>query len=423
MALRLFNSLTRRKENFTPRMPGQVRLYVCGPTVYDEPHLGHARSAVVFDVMARYLSVRGLQVTSVRNITDIDDKIIARAQHLNLNFRRLADHYRQCYQDALKRLNVRVPDYQPQVTDYIQPIQDAVRQLVQSGQAYQAGRDVYFAAACFPGYGKLSGRRVENLPQAEEGAPAAGKRHLADFALWKGAKPHEPSWPSPWGNGRPGWHIECSVMSASILGRVFDIHGGGTDLIFPHHENEIAQSEALYGQTPAGYWLHNGMLRIAGGKMSKSLGNALNLGECLDRYPPDAVRLFLLSKRYRHPLDYAPAALHTAVKHAMRLQQAMAGAPPAAAACRSALWSRFCTAMDDDFNFPMALAAVFAAVRAINRCSGGIPGAKAREGTGAAHTALADLGFVCSEILGLRLEAEAARRARPVAHAAAAVPA
>jgi len=414
MTLTLFNSLTRRKENFIPRMPGQVRLYVCGPTVYDEPHLGHARSAVVFDVMVRYLIARGFEVTYVRNVTDIEDKIITKARQLNQDFRRLAVHYQACYQAAFERLNVRSPDFQPRATAFIQPIQDAVASLLQSGHAYRAGGDVYFAAAGFPGYGKLSGRRVQDLPAADDAAQAPEKRHPADFALWKGAKPLEPAWPSPWGGGRPGWHIECSVMSASLLGRVFDIHGGGTDLVFPHHTNEIAQSEALFGQTPANYWLHNGMVRIAGGKMSKSLGNALNLSELLDQYPPDAVRLFLLSKRYRHPLDYAPAALRTAAKHAARLQQAMACAPPAAAACRGALWSRFCAALDDDFNFPMALSVVFEAVRRINRQVNGAGAHRGCAPFAGTATTVSDLAFMCRIVLGLRLPRAVTERRRPL---------
>ena len=409
MALRIFNTLSRRKEPLTTLAPGKVSIYVCGPTVYDAPHLGHARSAVVFDVMVRYLKATGRGVTYVRNITDIDDKIIAAARRNGQDFRTLGARYRHRYQAALEQLNVRPPDIEPKVSDYLAPIQDCVSALVQSGHAYTCSGDVYFSVPSFKPYGRLSGGGVQTTPGAANTPSGPYKRHPADFALWKKAKPDEPSWNSPWGPGRPGWHIECSAMSTLLLGEVFDIHGGGTDLIFPHHDNEIAQSQSLSGKTPANYWVHNGLVHIGSEKMSKSMGNALTLDDLLATYPPDAVRLFLLSKRYRHPIEFSHHGMSSASKRLTRIFRFFsrfgmsAAAPTNMGKTHGALWSRFCRAMDDDFNLPMALSVVFEGIRSINRTMGAASRVQPNKPPDDLRTAIADLFFMCQKILGLKI--------------------
>ena len=310
MAIHVYNTLTRQEERLNLISPGKVSLYVCGPTVYDDPHLGHARSAVVFDVITRYLKAKGHAVTYVRNLTDIDDKIIEKARQRNQDFKALGQYYTNRYHEAMRLLNVLAPDAEPKATEHIINIRDFISKLIQRGHAYQSGGNVYFAVESFKNYGRLSHRTVPSI--SSNFSVEQGKRHPADFALWKEAKPEEPSWPSPWGPGRPGWHIECSAMSSRLLGENYDIHGGGADLVFPHHENEIAQSESLFGRTPANYWMHNGLVYIAGEKMSKSLGNALNLHSLLEIYRPEALRLFLLTKHYRHPVEVTHLALHEA---------------------------------------------------------------------------------------------------------------
>ena len=407
MALAVFNTRTRAMQTFIPMVPGRVKMYVCGPTVYEDPHLGHARSAVTYDVIKRYLRIRGYQVTYVRNITDIDDKIIAKARRQNQDYQRLSAHYRRRYDDAMTRLNVRRPDAEPRVTQFIVPIQDLISRLIQKNNAYQSGGNVYFSVKSFKYYGRLSGRGLQLLPEENKIPVQTGKIHPADFALWKASQPREPGWPSPWGGGRPGWHIECSAMSWQLLGEVFDIHGGGADLIFPHHENEIAQSESISGKTPANYWIHNGLVQIDGEKMSKSLGNSLGLKDLLDRYPPAALRLLMLSKRYRHPLAFSREAMRKAVKSLTRLERfflrwPMAPVAPAEAEKRpGSIWSQFCSAMDNDFNFPMALAVVFQGVRRINRIIGANADDRTTEYPGRLAAPVSEIAFMCREILGL----------------------
>jgi cysteinyl-tRNA synthetase len=407
MAITVFNTKARARQTFIPMAPGSVKMYVCGPTVYEDSHLGHARSAVTYDVIRRYLWIRGYRVFYVRNITDIDDKIIAKARRQNQDYRKLGEYYRRRYDDAMTRLNVLRPDAEPRVTQFIGPIQDLISRLIQKGHAYQSGGNVFFSVETFKSYGRLSGRDLQLLPEESKAPAQTGKINPADFALWKASKPREPSWPSPWGPGRPGWHIECSAMSWQLLGEVFDIHGGGVDLIFPHHENEIAQSESISGKTPANYWIHNGLVQIDGEKMSKSLGNSLGLKDLLDCYPPAALRLLMLSKRYRHPLAFSHEAMRKAAKSLARLEGffsrwPMAPAAPAEAVKRpGSIWSQFCSAMDDDFNFPMALAVVFQGVRRLNRMLGANADDRTTEYPGGLAAPVSEIAFMCREILGL----------------------
>jgi cysteinyl-tRNA synthetase len=418
MTTRIFNTLTRRKELLIPIAPGQVKIYVCGPTVYAEPHLGHARSAVVFDVIRRYLRARGYSITLVRNVTDIDDKILQKARRQNQDFRKLGAYYLRRYEQAMRRLQVEAPDAQPKATEFILPMQDFISRLLQSGHAYNIGGNVYFAAASFKFYGRLSGRSIQTLATGIEFPHEMEKKHPADFALWKSTKSGEPFWPSPWGPGRPGWHIECSAMSAQLLGKVFDIHGGGADLIFPHHENEIAQSESLFKKTPATYWMHNGLVTVDGRKISKSKGDFLALNDLLDIYFPDALRLLLLSKRYRHPMEFSHPAINAASSNLARLNRfflhpTISAGPTGMEKRRGALWSRFCHAMDDDFNFPLALSVVFEGVRMIHRNLGLAPNIRFEETSDELRTAITDLCFMCKEILGFGFKPAATRIDEP----------
>lgn len=401
MTLCAYNTLSGTKEALVPQSPGKVSIYVCGPTVYDDPHLGHARSAVVFDVITRYLKAREYTVTYVRNVTDIDDKIIATAHRKHQDYRKIGNYYLERYNRAMDRLLVRRPDIEPRASDYILPIQELILKLVQRGHAYRAGRDIYFAVKSFKGYGLLSGRTdATNLPDTTKDIET-GKRNPADFALWKGAKPDEPVWPSPWGTGRPGWHIECSAMAAQILGDVFDIHGGGADLVFPHHENEIAQSQSISGKIPARIWMHNGLVTVDGRKISKSTGIPLNLYDLLEIYPPNALRLLLLSKRYRHPVEFSHRNASQAVHAAGRLERFFASMEPPMQSDnrRGDVWKRFCLAMDDDFNFPSALSIVFKTVRSCNRSDQ----ADFESGLGDPQLIFSDLWYIYQEILGLGL--------------------
>ncbi|MGQ9921865.1 MAG: cysteine--tRNA ligase [Desulfobacca sp.] len=385
----VYNTLTKRKEEFIPLKPGIVTLYACGVTVYDDCHIGHARSAVVFDVMVRYLRFQGYQVTWVRNFTDIDDKIIRRAQQENLSWQTIAETYIAAFQRDMAALGVSPADIEPRATAHIADIIKMIVVLEEKGFAYHRDGDVYFAVAKFPGYGKLSGRSLADMLAGARIDINVQKDNPFDFVLWKASKPGEPSWDSPWGPGRPGWHIECSAMSQHYLGATFDIHGGGADLIFPHHENEIAQSEAANDQPLARYWLHNGMVTINQEKMSKSLGNFFTIQEVLAKFQPEVVRFFLIQNHYRSPLDFSDRALaeaQSAVERLYacldRLDQVVAGASPPAAApldeplqglnrdeherLRS-LRARFQEAMDDDFNTALALGHIFEAVRLLNR--------------------------------------------------------
>jgi cysteinyl-tRNA synthetase len=411
MTIHAYNSMSRRVEPLDPLSPGRVGIYVCGPTVYDDPHLGHARSAVVFDVIVRYLRARGFGVTYVRNITDIDDKIIAKARLRNQDFNALGRYYTRRYHEAMQRLNVQPPDAEPNASDCVCPIQDFILKLIQTGHAYASGGNVYFAVESFPQYGRLSRRTLPSISPDFALDPA--KRHPADFALWKKAAPEEPAWPSPWGIGRPGWHIECSAMSAHLLGEAYDIHGGGVDLVFPHHENEIAQSESIFGKAPANCWIHNGLVCIAGAKMSKSLGNALNLYDLMEQYTPEALRLFLLSKQYRRPIEFSHSAMKNAFSSWKRLQRFFSSNAQLAFGGtigeprRGLLWERFCSAMNKDFNFPMALSVVFEGIRAANRNTKDPLNLLTGKSSFGLRCHLSDIFFICRDVLGFDTESPA----------------
>jgi cysteinyl-tRNA synthetase len=372
MTLRVYNTLGGEKQPFQPIEPGKVRMYVCGPTVYDYCHIGHARSVVVFDVIARYLRQRGFEVSYVRNFTDVDDKIIRRAKETGEDPGVVAARFIEAFYTDMDALLVERADHEPKVTEFIQPIINLVHRLVARGHAYPVDGDVYFDVTTFESYGKLSGRRVADMEAGARVEVDPRKRHPHDFALWKAAKPGEPSWDSPWGKGRPGWHIECSAMSSSLLGDTFDIHGGGKDLIFPHHENEIAQSEAASGHPYVKYWLHNGFVNINHEKMSKSLNNFLTIRDVLRHHHPEAVRMFLLSSHYRSPIDFTPEAMAEASAKLTRvytLLRRLAGRSPAAAdeIDRNPFWRRFTEEMDDDFNTAAGIGTLFEAVRATNQ--------------------------------------------------------
>ncbi len=360
--LHITNSLTRTKEAFLPLTPGRVRMYVCGMTVYDLCHLGHARVFVVFDMVTRWLRASGYEVEYVRNITDIDDKIIKRAQENGETPAQLTERFIAAMHEDERALGVLPPDHEPRATRYVAQMLSMVAQLEKNGLAYAAPNgDVYYSVRGFPGYGRLSGKSLDELRAGERVEVDPSKRDPMDFVLWKAAKPGEPAWESPWGPGRPGWHIECSAMSAELLGRHFDIHGGGQDLQFPHHENEIAQSEGAHGCAFVNYWLHNGFVRVDNEKMSKSLGNFFTIREVLQKYDPEVVRFFILRAHYRSPLNYSDAHLDDARGALTRLYTALRGASPDLAAVDwdAPAASRFRMAMDDDFNTPEALAVLF----------------------------------------------------------------
>ncbi len=392
MALKVYNTLTKRLEPFQPMDPPWVKMYVCGPTVYDKAHIGHAMSAVVFDVIRRYLEYRGYRVVHVMNFTDVDDKIINRARELGMEPLALAQKYIQEWFEHVHALNLLPAHYYPRVTLVIPQIIQMVQGLIDKGYGYVVDGDVYYRVRKFKGYGKLSGRNPDEMRAGARIEVDERKEDPLDFALWKAAKPGEPSWDSPWGPGRPGWHIECSAMNYYFLGEQIDIHGGGTDLIFPHHENEIAQSEAFTGKEPfARYWLHNGMLQLRGEKMSKSLGNLVTIDEFLDEHEADVFRLIVLSSHYRKPLGYDDEVVADATKALQRLRGALR--PPVGqredgeAASRLQVRTQeareqFLAAMDDDFNTAGALGHIFTLVRAINAARdagvGGRPFAQAQ---------------------------------------------
>jgi cysteinyl-tRNA synthetase len=366
--LKIYNDLTNQKQAFVPLEPGKVRMYVCGMTVYDLCHLGHARVMVVFDVVYRYLKAQGYDVTYIRNITDIDDKIIKRANENGEPIAALTERFIQAMHQDSAALGVLEPDSEPRATAHIGEIIAMIERLLANGHAYAANNgDVYYAVDSFQGYGKLSGKTLEDLQAGARVEVADQKRNPLDFVLWKAAKPGEPAWDSPWGAGRPGWHIECSAMSTCCLGDTFDIHGGGADLTFPHHENEIAQSEGATGKPFVNYWMHNGFVRINDEKMSKSLGNFFTVREILARYQAEEVRYFILTSQYRSPLHYDDEHLDNARGALTRFYTAMRGLPAAEAAGGEAFAERFRAAMDDDFNTPEALAVLFELVREINR--------------------------------------------------------
>ena len=366
--LSIYNTLSKTKEAFQPLEDNQVRMYVCGMTVYDFCHIGHARVMVAFDVVTRWLRQRGYDVTYVRNITDIDDKIIRRANENGEPFEALVERMIAAMHEDEARLNVLRPDVEPRATQHIDGMFAMIQTLIDKGYAYAPGNgDVYYRVGKFVGYGKLSRRRIEDLKIGARIEVDEAKEDPLDFVLWKAAKPGEPSWQSPWGAGRPGWHIECSVMSTCCLGETFDIHGGGPDLVFPHHENEIAQSEAATGKQYANAWMHAGAVRVDGEKMSKSLGNFFTIREVLEKYQPEVVRYLLVSSHYRSPINYSEDSLKEAKGALERFYTALRGLPEVAAAGGESFVERFGAAMDDDFNSPEACAVLFDMAREINR--------------------------------------------------------
>ncbi|MFZ9260657.1 MAG: cysteine--tRNA ligase [Limnohabitans sp.] len=373
MSLRIHNTLTRALESFVPLEPGHVRMYVCGMTVYDFCHLGHARSMVAFDVVQRWLRASGLRVTYVRNITDIDDKIIKRALDNGETIRALTDRMIEALHQDADALGIERPTHEPRATDYVPQMLGIIGQLEERGLAYRVPNgDVNYAVRKFPGYGKLSGKSLDELHAGERVAVLDGKDDPLDFVLWKSAKPTEPAdvkWDSPFGPGRPGWHIECSAMSCEMLGTTFDIHGGGADLQFPHHENEIAQSEGATGQPLAHVWMHNGFINVDNEKMSKSLGNFFTIRDVLKSFDAETVRFFVVRSHYRSPLQYSDAHLNDARASLKRLYTALASVPPAPI---SLDWSvpeaaRFKAAMDEDFGTPEAVAVLFDLASEVNR--------------------------------------------------------
>ena len=365
--LKIHNSLTRRKEDFKPLHPPAVGMYVCGLTVYDHMHIGHARFLVVFDMVARWLRASGYKLKYVRNITDIDDKIIKRAAENGESVGELTERFIGLVHEDEQALSVLPPDVEPRATRHIEPMVAMIGKLVEKGYAYQAANgDVYYSVARFKDYGRLSGKRLEDLRAGERVEVDAAKRDPLDFVLWKSAKPGEPSWPSPWGAGRPGWHIECSAMSTGELGDQLDIHGGGMDLQFPHHENEIAQSEAATGVHFVNLWMHNGFVNVDDEKMSKSLSNFFTVREVLKLYPAEVVRYFILATHYRSPINYSDEQLDQARVALGRLYIALRGMTAATAPKESDYRKRFIAAMDDDFNTPVALSVLFDLAREIN---------------------------------------------------------
>lgn len=373
--LALYNTLTRQKETFQPRQPGQVKLYVCGMTVYDFCHLGHARVMVVFDMVQRWLRTSGYTVTYVRNITDIDDKIIKRAVENGESIGQLTARFITAMDEDAAALGVQKPDHEPRATDYIPHMLGIIDKLAAQGLAYQAANgDVNFAVRKFPGYGKLSGKTLDDLRAGERVDVELNKEDPLDFVLWKHAKADEPEevkWSSKWGAGRPGWHIECSAMSSSLLGDNFDIHGGGADLQFPHHENEIAQSEGAHPECGqfVNYWMHNGFIRVDNEKMSKSLGNFFTIREVLEKYDAEVVRFFILRAHYRSPLNYSDVHLDDARQALGRLYSALRDVKtsPISIDWQQPAAARFKAALDDDFNTPVALAVLFELATEVNK--------------------------------------------------------
>ncbi len=373
--LKIYNTLAREKQTFKPIVAGKVSMYVCGMTVYDFCHLGHARVMVVFDMVSRWLRASGFDVTYVRNITDIDDKIIKRANENNESIAKLTQRFIDAMDEDSAKLGVIRPDIEPKATEFVDGMLDMISALVEKGFAYPAANgDVFYAVNKFDGYGKLSGKSLEDLRAGERVEVDNFKRDPMDFVLWKAAKPGEPSWDSPWGKGRPGWHIECSAMSSHHLGQHFDIHGGGQDLQFPHHENEIAQSEAAHSHDGkpcqmVNYWMHNGFVRVDDEKMSKSLGNFFTIRTVLEKYDAEVVRFFILRAHYRSPLNYSGQHLDDAKSALTRLYTALRGAEVTDVAVdwRHPQAARFKDAMDDDFNTPEALAVLFDLANEVNR--------------------------------------------------------
>lgn len=379
MTLRVFNTLTKRVEEFVPIFKGKVRMYVCGPTVYDYIHIGNARSFVAFDIIRRYLEYKGYDVTYVSNLTDVDDKTIRRAQEMRISLQQLGEKFSDAYFEDIAKLGIKKPDINPRATQHIEEIINLIQTMIDKGNAYVVDGDVYYDVSGFEDYGKLSGAKTQALKAGARIEIDPRKRNPADFALWKKQKPGESAWESPWGKGRPGWHIECSAMSMKYLGETFDVHTGGKDLIFPHHENEIAQSEAATGKPFAKYWLHNEWLTVNGEKMSKSLGNFITARDAIEKYGSQVVRFFLASTHYRSPIDFNDANLKQAKRRLKRLLDAIEklnaleeteeGDADSEVLLQQAerVKERFEEAMDDDFNTALAISALFDLVKEINR--------------------------------------------------------
>jgi len=411
--MQIFNTMTRAKETFETRQPGKVAMYVCGITAYDLCHIGHARSAVVFDVLVRHLQRLGYDVTFVRNFTDVDDKIIRRSNAEGVPSGEIAERYIKAFYEDMDQLGIKRPSAEPRATEYIGAMADLAVRLIESGHAYRTpSGDVYFRVRSFPGYGKLSGRDIEDMRAGARVAPGEEKEDPLDFALWKAAKPGEPRWESPFGPGRPGWHLECSVMSEKLLGLPIDIHGGGQDLIFPHHENELAQAEAATGTKFCRYWVHNGFVRINAEKMSKSLGNFVTIRDIYAHYLPEVLRFFLVSAHYRSPLDYSDQALDEAEKGLRRIYAAKAQLETALTRSKwsetklpeeigqelTRLEESFGAAMDDDLNTAQALGHVFGTIRLAGRVLEDKTLAKSRETAELVRRILADLTSWAEEL-------------------------
>jgi cysteinyl-tRNA synthetase len=369
--VKIYNTMSRSKDELVPLTPGEVGMYVCGVTVYDFSHIGHARSALVFDVLRRYLRFKGYRVTFVRNYTDVDDRIIRRANEAGVSPSEISERYIAAERADMAALGILPPDVDPKATEHIPEMIALIERLIARGIAYEVDGDVYFEIRRFPPYGKLSGKNLDELLAGARVEVDERKRDPRDFALWKAAKPGEPSWESPWGPGRPGWHIECSAMAMRYLGESFDIHGGGDDLIFPHHECEVAQSEAATGRPFSRYWLHNGMLNMGKDKMSKSLGNTLLIGELVKRHDPDAIRLFFLGTHYRNPAEWSEERVQDSAR-AMERFTRLLGDPLAASAPAASLPQRyaafreqFIASMDDDLNTAQALGVLFDLARVL----------------------------------------------------------
>ncbi len=412
MSIQVYNTLTRKKESFKTLQPDNVSMYVCGPTVYDKAHVGHAMSALVFDIIRRYLEYRGFEVKHVTNYTDVDDKIIQRAAVEGVDPIEIAQRYIDEFDQHLKDLNILPASQYPRATEEINSIVESVADLVEKGYAYDIDGDVYYRVEKFPEYGKLSGRKIEDMEAGFRIEVDKRKEHPLDFALWKAAKPNEPNWPSPWGEGRPGWHIECSVMSHSCLGEQIDIHGGGNDLVFPHHENEIAQSEAMFGKQFATYWMHNGMMQLSGAKMSKSVGNLVTIDSFLEQYEANVLRLMILNSSYRGPLTFNEETIEHSVKALKRLRSALKPALPQDTwkgdlkGGISLVKESFLKNMDDDFNTAGSLGFIFDFVKEINH---------ARD-EGADHDSLSEAQAVLIEltdVLGLQIETSIVKEVDP----------
>ena len=413
MPIQTYNTLTRKKEPLKPLESCHIKLYVCGITSYDFCHIGHARSALAFDMIVRYLRYRGYTVTYIRNFTDIDDKIINRAAEQGVSASTLANRFIDEFYVDMDKLGVDRPTLEPRATEHIQEMIDLISELIGKGLAYQSGTDVYYSVNGFPEYGKLSGRNLADMQAGARIAINENKTNPMDFVLWKGSKPGEPTWDSPWGPGRPGWHIECSAMSRKYLGDTFDIHGGGQDLIFPHHENEVAQSEGASGKTAVNTWIHHGFVTIRDEKMSKSLGNFLTIRDILHQYHPEVLRFFIFSTHYRNPLDFSETAMQDAMAGLDRLYECMAAidtlsdtgvtgekavlaSTPDADKLRT-LEERFQKAMDDDFNTAQGLGILFDAARIINKICQQLPARPSQEDS----KLLKDAGILIKKLAGI----------------------